>query len=164
MLKKTLLFFTLFSTLLLADQLSIKDIDNQEINVTVEEKGISFQTPKKKVVFLLLFGHNCKPCLKEVPELVKFTNEKHEDATIFAFDIHGYNQKDLEAFKKEHDINYPLFTRGENKKFLLEIKQKANWHGTIPYLLVFNKKGEIKLAHYGTLNAQKFEKIYEALK
>jgi thiol-disulfide isomerase/thioredoxin len=138
-------------------------INDQNISVIITENTIKLEKNNDKVVFLLFFGHNCKPCLKEIPLLKKLMNKKHKDLTLLATDIHGYNKEDLTKFKKEHKINYPLLTREDNKMFIKFIKVKSKWRGALPFLLVLNKKGEVKLAHRGALNLKKFEKIYQIM-
>ena len=142
----------------------LETISDENITVNSQNDKMIFTEYKDNVVFLLFFGHNCKPCLKEIPTLKNFMDKKHKDLKLLAFDIHGYDREDLKKFKEEHQINYPLLTREENKKFIKLIKVKAKWRGSIPFLVVFDKKGEPKLAHRGRLSLKKFEKIYEALK
>jgi len=139
-------------------------INDQNISAVINGSHIKLEKSDNKVVFLLFFGHNCKPCLKEIPLLKKLMDKKHEDLTLLATDIHGYNKKDLTKFREENGINYPLLTREDNKMFIKFIKVKSNWRGSLPFLLVLNKQGEVKLAHRGALSLEKFEKIYQIMK
>ncbi len=144
--------------------LELKTISDENITVNSQNDKMIFNEYKDDVVFLLFFGHNCKPCLKEIPTLKKLMDKKHKDLKLLAFDIHGYDKESLKKFKEEHKINYTLLTREENMKFIKLIKVKANWRGSLPFIVVLNKKGEPKLAHRGSLSFEKFEKIYGALK
>ena len=167
--KKIVLLLTLMLTLNLSAQetlskFELETISDKIIHVETQKDLIVFKEHNSSVTFLLFFGHNCKPCLKEIPELKKLTEKKYEDLKLLAIDIHGYNKKDLKKFKKEKEINYPLLTREENKKFINYIKAKTGWRGSLPFVVVFNKKGEAKLAHRGALNFEKFELIYKATK
>ena len=164
--KKQLLFFYLFATLFVFanDTFTLQTIEDKNITVSTQNDKMIFNESNNSITMVLFFGHNCKPCLKEIPTLKKLMDKKHKDLKLLAFDIHGYGKKDLEKFKKEHQINYTLLTRQENMQFIKLIKVKANWRGSIPFLVVFDKKGEPKLAHRGSLSLAKFEKIYKALK
>ena len=166
--KKILIALTLLINLTHANEnnqtFELQTIDEQNISVIINNNNIQLKESEKKVVFLLFFGHNCKPCLKEIPLLKQLMDKKHEDLTLLATDIHGYNKKDLTKFKEEKGINYPLLTREDNNKFIKFIKLKSNWRGSLPFLLVLNKKGEVKLAHRGALSLEKFEKIYQIMK
>ena len=142
----------------------LKTISDKNITINSQNNKMIFKEYKDDVLFLLFFGHNCKPCIKEIPTLKKLMDKKHNDLKLLAFDIHGYDKEDLKKFKKEHKINYSLLTRKENMKFIKFIKVKANWRGSLPFIVVLDKKGEPKLAHRGSLSLAKFEKIYGALK
>ncbi len=142
----------------------LQTISDKNISVKSQNDKMILKEYKDDVVFLLFFGHNCKPCIKEIPTLKKLMDKKHKDLKLLAFDIHGYDKEDLEKFKEKHKINYNLLTRKENMKFIKFIKVKANWRGSLPFIVVLDKKGEPKLAHHGSLSLAKFEKIYKALK
>jgi len=178
-LKKNLLITTLLATILFTSNLSakeeektskfettfeLKSISDNITHVEAKKENIIFKEHNNSVTFLLFFGHNCKPCLKEIPEVNKLVEKKYDDLNLLAIDIHGYNKEDLTDFKKEKEINYPLLTREENKKFINFIKAKTGWRGSLPFMVVFNKKGEPKLAHKGALNFKKFETIYKAVR
>ncbi len=164
--KKYLLFFYLLSTLFAFanDTFILQTIDDKNITVNTKNDKMVFDEENNSIVILLFFGHNCKPCLKEIPVLKKLMDKKHQDLELLAFDIHGYGKKDLENFKEKYQINYTLLTREANMKFIRLMKLKAQWRGSIPFIVVFDKKGVPKLAHRGSLNLAKFEKIYGALK
>lgn len=165
--KKLLLLVSLLLTLSYANEhnqtFELTTIDDENISVNINDNHIYLDNSKEKVVFLLFFGHGCKPCLKEIPLLKKLMEKKHKDLILLATDIHGYDKKDLAKFRDEHQINYPLLTRGENKMFIKFIKVKSKWRGSLPFLLVVDKKGEVKLAHRGALTFEKFEKIYQIM-
>ncbi len=161
-----LLFFYIASTLFVFadDTFTIQTIDDNNITVNVQKDNMVFNEYNNSVVILFFFGHNCKPCLHEIPTLKKFMNNKYKNLKLLAFDIHGYDKEELKKFKEEHKINYTLLPRKENMKFIKLIKVKANWRGSLPFFIVFDKKGEPKLAYRGSLSYEKFEKIYGALK
>lgn len=164
---KKILLMAILSTLLInaeEGKFQLQTISDE--NITAEEKSsIVFDKFKGDTTFLLFFGHNCKPCLNEIPTLKKLADqEKYKHLKLLAFDIHGYNKKLLKEFKEKHQINYPLLTREDNKEFIGYIKAKTKWRGTLPFLVVFDKNGEPKLAHSGALSLEQFTKIYESLK
>jgi len=143
---------------------NLTTVAGDTIHVETTEKETIFKEHNQSVTFMLFFGHNCKPCLKEIPELIALSDKKHSDLKLLAVDIHGYNQEDLKKFKEEKKINYPLLTREGNRRFTAYIKAKTKWRGSLPFMVVFNKKGEAKLAHRGALTLKKFEAIYGAVR
>ncbi len=164
--KKQFLFFYLLLTLFAFanDTFTIQTIEDNNITVNTQNDKMVFNEYNNSVVILLFFGHNCKPCLNEIPTLKKLMDKKYKDLKLLAFDIHGYDKEGLKKFKEEHKINYTLLTREDNMKFIRLMKLKAKWRGSIPFIVVFDKKGEPKLAYRGSLSLEKFEKIYGALK
>ncbi len=164
--KLFLLFFYIASTLFVFadDTFTLQTIEDNNITVNVKKDSMIFNEYNNSVVILFFFGHNCKPCLHEIPTLKKLMNKKYKDLKLLAFDIHGYDKEGLKKFKEEHKINYTLLTREDNMKFIKLIKVKANWRGSLPFFIVFDKKGNPKLAYRGSLSYDKFEKIYNSLK
>ena len=164
--KKHIMFLYLLSTLFAFanETFTLQTIDENNITVNTQNDKMVFNEYNNSVVILLFFGHNCKPCLHEIPTLNKLMDKKYKDLKLLAFDIHGYDKEGLKKFKDEHKIKYTLLTREDNMKFIRLMKLKAKWRGSIPFIVVFDKKGEPKLAHRGSLSFEKFEKIYRALK
>ncbi len=164
--KKLFLLLYIVSTIFLfADEtFTLQTIEDKNITVNVKKDSIVFNEYNNSVVILFFFGHNCKACLHEIPSLKKLMDKKYKDLKLLAFDIHGYDKEDLKKFKDEHNINYTLLPRKENMKFIKLIKVKANWRGALPFFIVFDKKGDPKLAYRGALSYEKFEKIYNRLK
>ena len=166
--KKIIITLALLSSLLFSEEqkesFTLTDINNTVVVINHKNEKIVVKDDNKSVLFLLFFGHNCKPCLNEIPEVKALQDKNHKDLKILAFDIHGYNEKDLKKFQDEKKINYPLFTREDNKKFIAYIKAKTKWRGSLPFMVVFNKEGDAKLAHKGALNFKKLETIYKAVK
>lgn len=57
----------------------------------------------------------CAPCLKEIPELVKFHNRhKDDDAMVIGIDFEEIDLASLRAFIQEQKMNYPVLRAGSN--------------------------------------------------
>jgi len=144
--------------------LTITTIDGKEIHVDEAEGGLTFQELKDKGVIVIFFGYRCPPCLHEIPSLIALINKKHPDLEIIAIEVQGLNLEALEEFKKKKGINYTLATQyGDNSKFIQYIGAKAQWGGSIPFLIAFDKKGEVKVVHVGGLRAKQLDLIYESI-
>jgi len=140
--------------------LTINTLDEKEIKVVETEGGLTFQGHENKVVFLVLFGYRCPPCLKEMPNLIALMKKNYPDLEIIAIEVQGLNSEQLEEFKERKGINYTLALGSENNRFISYVASKAQWHGAIPFFLSFNKKGEVKVVHVGALNYKQLESIY----
>lgn len=142
---------------------TLKTITGKTLHIDESAGGLTFQEYKDKAVFLIFFGHQCPPCLAEIPVLKALTNKGHKDLEIVALEVQGDSEEQLKDFQKRTGINYNLVTGKDYYDFINYIAQKANWTGSIPFLIGFNKKSEVKVVHIGGLQAQDFDNIYATL-
>ena len=140
--------------------LTIITLDEKEINISEAEGGLMFQEYKDKAIFIVLFGYRCPPCLQEMPNLIAI-EKKYPDLEIIAIEVQGLNNQELQAFKKRKGINYTLAVGSQNNEFIKYIASRAQWQGSIPFFLAFNKKGEVKVVHVGALSSKQLEIIYK---
>ena len=144
--------------------LTIKTLDNKEIHVDEAVAGLTFQEHKNKTVFVIFFGYRCPPCIHEMPHLIALMKKQHPDLEIIALEVQGLNKEELIAYKKEKGINYTLALGSENNQFIRYIASKAQWEGSIPFFIAFNKTGEVKVVHIGALNSKQLNSVYSELK
>jgi len=144
---------------------TITTIDGKEIHVDEAEGGLTFQEFKDKSVLVIFFGYRCPPCLAEIPALIELTNKKHPDLEILAIEVQGLNNEKLQAFQSQKGINYNLAIQKNqgNSKFINYIASKAQWGGSIPFLIAFDPKGEVKVVHVGGLKYQQLDMIYKKI-
>ncbi len=147
------------------DIFQLTTLDGKTLHVDEAKDGIIFQEHKGKVLFLLFFGHRCPPCLGEIPVLKTLTDEKHKDLEIIAVEVQRLPNDQLKLFKKEKGINYTLLSgeEGQNAQFIAYIGQRAQWGGSIPFLVATNPQGEVKVVHVGGMGLNEFKTIYEKL-
>jgi hypothetical protein len=99
-----------------------------------------------------------------MPHLIALMEKKHPDLEIVALEVQGLNKEELVAYKKEKGINYTLALGSENNQFIRYIASKAQWEGSIPFFIAFDKQGEVKVVHIGALNTKQLNSVYEELK
>ena len=140
-------------------------LDGKTLHVDEAKDGIIFQEHKGKVVFLLFFGYRCPPCLGEIPDLKALSAQKHKDLEIIAMEVQRLPIEQLKMFQKEKGINYTLLSgdEGKNAQFISYIGQRAQWGGSIPFLVGINPHGEVKMVHVGGMEAEDFQAIYKKL-
>jgi len=143
--------------------LSIYTLDSKEIKVYETTGGLTFEGYENREVFVVLFGYRCPPCLQEMPNLIAIMEKKYPDLTILAIEVQGLDSDALEEFKARKGINYTLAIGSDNNKFINYIASKAQWQGSIPFFLAFNKKGEVKVVHVGALSSKQLEAVYTDL-
>ena len=144
--------------------LTIQTLDGKEIHVDEALAGLTFQEHKDKSVFVIFFGYRCPPCLQEMPHLIALMKKQHPDLEIIALEVQGLNKEELIAYKKEKGINYTLALGSENNQFIRYIASKAQWEGSIPFFIAFDKTGEVKVVHIGALNTEQLNSVYKELK
>lgn len=141
---------------------NLKTIDEKEFHLTEIDNGLEFKEIKNKVIFLLFFGHRCPPCLREIPDLIEIQKE-HKDLSIVAFEVQGLDTEELKNFAKSKGINYNLIQLGDAMNFVNYIQAKAQWSGSIPFLIGLNKKGRVEIIHVGGLAKESMEQAYSEL-
>ena len=167
--KKILLaiLLTLGVTLAVADVLpeteaqtfTLTDTDGQKINISHTEGGLNFQNYQGKAVFLVLFGHNCPPCNIEIPEFIKLTEKYKDNFAIVAIEAQRYSMEDLKLFKANKGINYSLVPGKDNNEFIGYIAQRSGWRGQIPFLIAFDKNGDVQDMLPGINSIEKLEEL-----
>jgi thiol-disulfide isomerase/thioredoxin len=140
----------------------LETIDGKSINIREIENGLEFKEFKGKAIFLVLFGHRCPPCLREIPELIELTKE-HKDLQVVGIEVQGLDSDALEEFASERGINYSLISGDGNMDFIGYIQAKASWNGSIPFLLGLDKSGQVQIIHIGGIPKRVFETAYQML-
>ena len=145
---------------------TLTTLEGEALHVDEAKEGIIFQEHKGKVVFLLFFGYRCPPCLGEIPVLKAMTAEKHEDMEIIAIEVQRLPNEALKSFKADKGINYTLLSgdEGQNSQFISYIGQRAQWGGSIPFLVALSPKGEVKVVHVGGMGSSQFKAIYDKIR
>jgi len=132
---------------------NLKTSDGKDLKVTAKKEGWVFHGYENKVVLLNFFGTWCPPCKAEIPHLLNIRKQLKENFEVIAIDVGkrdgGYNTQDeLNAFIKKFGITYPLVTGSENQKLFSAVSD-LNPSGSIPFMLLFNKKGKFMKPYIG---------------
>ncbi|SFV54245.1 Thioredoxin [hydrothermal vent metagenome] len=141
---------------------TLNTVDGKQLNISEIENGLKFEELKDKAIFIVFFGYRCPPCLREIPILIELT-EKHKDLAIIAIEVQGYDNEELTAFGKRKGINYNLISSDGSMNFISYIQAKANWHGSIPFLLGLKRNGQVSIVHTGGVGKSALEGAYHDL-
>jgi len=165
----TLSFITL-STLIHAEEFQTLDYnlttsENISLYAKLTNKGWSFETINNKAVFIVIFGHQCPPCLAEMPSFIEAVKVHGDKLSIVAIEAQGLTSAELQDFKLNHGINYTLLSRNnkENGYFFSDIASKLNWKGQLPFLVAIDKYGEVKESQLGMVSHSKIESLIDGL-
>jgi len=142
---------------------TLNAINGDTIHINETPQGLIFKEFQDKVTFLIFFGHRCPPCLAEIPALKELTQEGHSDLQILGVEVQGLDDEKLKTFGKNMEINYPLVSSTYTNDFINYIAEKAQWEGSIPFLIAFDKKGDVQVVHVGGMAKTDFDNMYNKL-
>lgn len=165
MITALMLIFTSFAFSQEDDEtFTIKDIKGTTYTIKGTQAGLDFADFKGKIVFLDFFGHQCPPCLASI-DIYKNIQEKYkDDIVVLGVEVQGLTSEELQGFGKSKEINYRLVSQDEAYNFLNYITVRAEWEGSIPFLLIIDDKGVVQLMHTGMIDEKTFEEIITELK
>jgi len=131
---------------------NLKTHTGKSIKVTADVKnGWKFEGLEGKAVLLDFFGTWCPPCKAEIPHLNNIREKLKSDFEIVGIDIGNRDgsfntPEQMASFVKEYDIKYPITITRENINLFRAVSD-LNPSGSIPFMILFNKKGEF-VQHY----------------
>jgi peroxiredoxin len=113
-----------------------------------------------QVVLVNFWATWCPPCRREIPALQRVRGEYRERG----FEILGVALDDAQAvrdFVAEHGLGYPqLLAGGEGAGVMGRF---GNPRGALPYSVLVDREGVIRLAHLGELPPEKLVAALEPL-
>ena len=132
MLKKSILFISILSTLLFqacssdeksaenlvsANEYVLTGLDNKQYVITKEGKGFVLEGAKGKIVIFDIFATWCPPCRGAAPHLSALQKKYKDNIVILGMTIEDNipNQKLLD-FREEYTANYILVNSSTNRK------------------------------------------------
>ena len=71
------------------------------------------------------------------------------------------SKDELNSFKKRHKINYPLINYMKGKSLVDFIQYNLNWGGQIPFMVIFDKNGDVRDSYYGMQSEEKLSQEVE---
>jgi len=165
LLVSVLLFFTLLTSTQAASQatMSMTDINGNTYQVTGTEQGLKIKGLEGKIVFLEFFGHRCPPCLASIPHLIKLQKKHKDKLAIVSVEVQGYNNTQLKDFAKEKGMNYIVVADEKANGIVNYISQRAQWQGSIPFMVAMDRKGNVQFVQAGMLPEASLEELIKQL-
>jgi len=143
--------------------MTMTDINGKTYNVQGTEQGLKIQGLEGKVIFLEFFGHQCPPCLASIPHLIKLQEKYKDKLAIISIEVQGYNTKRLSTFAKEKGMNYIVVSEETASALVSYIQQRAQWRGSIPFLVAMDTKGNVQFVQAGMLPESSLEELISQL-
>ena len=167
--KKIILSLLLISiSLFSAEKIEIFELTTlkgEKLHITTTPNGLDIKEIQGKVIFLSFFGYNCPPCRSEIPEFIKMREKYGKDLEIIAVEVQGTKEESLKSLVKYENINYSIVPfNKEAKKFAYHTAKKADWKGAIPFIIVLDRKGEVKFLQTGLIPYDSLETAFNKSK
>ena len=154
-----LTFSTAFAKKDTVQTIDLNTTAGEMVHINVNKNGFLFDKYKGKTVLLDLFGPMCPHCLLEIPHLIEMQKEHKDKLQIIGVQVQMQMTDDeLKAFMKEKGINYPVVNLNNAWDLVSFIRANTGWGGQIPYMLVFDKTGDLKKQFIGMVPNKKILK------
>ena len=140
-------------------KMSMTDITGKTYAVTGTKQGLKIEGLEGKVVFLEFFGHRCPPCLASIPHLNNLQNKYKDKLAIISIEVQGYNHAQATKFAKDKKMNYTVVSEEKASELVSYVQQRAQWRGSIPFLVVLDTKGDFQFAQVGMLPEESLEEL-----
>lgn len=140
-----------------AQTFKLVTLDDKIIEFTSTPEGLDFKDYKgKKAVLIDVFATWCPPCIEELPVLKELREKYKNDFEIVSVLFEKDKPKEeVEAFKKEHLIEYPITIGEENFKLAKELGDVKK----IPEMFLFTKDGSFVKKFVGATPKEKLEEF-----
>lgn len=144
-------------------EMTMTDITGKTYDVMGTEQGLNIKGLEGKVIFLEFFGHKCPPCLESIPHLIKLQKKYKDKLAIVSIEVQGYNHEQTKKFAKEKGINYIVVSEEKASELVNYIQQRAQWRGSIPFLVALDTKGDVQFVQAGMLPEASLEELISQL-
>ena len=163
----TLLVFSLTS-FVQADEkaqpkMTMTDTSGKTYNVEGTTQGLKIEGLEGKIIFLEFFGYKCPPCLASIPHLIELQKKHKDTLAIVAIEVQGYTNEQTASFAKEKGINYITVSEENASELVNYIQQRAQWKGSIPFLVALDTKGDVQFVQAGMLSEAQYEELISQL-
>jgi len=166
--KKIIAFILLiaaFGALAQADEakLSMTTVNGKVLHMTKTPKGLLFDEYKEKVLFVEVYGHRCPYCIKAIDPYNALQEKYKDKLAIVSIEAGGYNDAQLKDFNELYGIEYDNLSMKEAGELLPYVNRIGGYRGMIPFLAIFDKKGDFYTSASGPIPEAKLESIIQKL-
>lgn len=137
---------------------SVAEIKVKTLDATSLEQMIhASQKPYHLVNFYATY---CKPCIKEIPELIALKDAENSDIEVsfVSLDDADVVNKQLQAFLQEQNMDFASYSFPQDSATAYILKHFPEWNQQIPLSFVFDKSGKL-ISHLGMTDKAEIEVI-----
>ncbi len=146
-----------------SDMVTLKTIEGKMIHIKGTPEGLNIPEYKGKVVFLEFWGTHCPPCKMSIPYYINLVKKYKDKLAMLAIEVQSTPKAQLKKFVESRKINYDVVAYADAIDFVDYISQRAQWQGSIPFLLIFDKEGKVVTMQVGLLSEDALAGIIEKL-
>jgi thiol-disulfide isomerase/thioredoxin len=131
------------ATTLPQESFVFKTIKGQTFKINASPDRFEIPKMKNRIVFLKVFGWDCKYCQQEIPELINLKKQFDGAFDVIAIESQQHSTKENRKFSDEKNINYHIVTGEKYQRFFQYLKEHHGWSGVIPLSIVIGESGNI---------------------
>ncbi|MEA3490940.1 MAG: hypothetical protein U9R27_03485 [Campylobacterota bacterium] len=134
-------------------------IGGEKIKIIETADGLKFPTLKDKNTITMFYIYSGKPCRDEL-KLFSKIKTKHSDLEFVTFELKGLTPDRLKEFQNELNLKgLHMIDTQQALPFANYISQRIQWQGSVPLLIITDKKGAVKHIQLGAMNEGEIEGI-----
>ncbi len=145
----------------------LKDIDERELNVTIDGEDMIFQDIDQPMVLINFFATWCPPCKGELPDLSQLQRKHAKDLFVIGILVNDeQSSTQLRSFMKKYGANFFISYTKSNDDLAERIMQKIEISDNFPIpLSVLYKNGKVFRYYEGAMPIEMMEnELDQALK
>ena len=156
-----LITFLALNTHLYADNMEMTDTDGKSYQVEGTKDTLKIEGMEGKVVFMEFFGLSCPACRQEMPHLINLQDKYPQKVKVLAVEVQNNDIDPINAYKKEHGINYTTFSNYDMGFIVRFIADKSSWDGKIPFMVAIDTQGNVQFTQAGLISETELEEYVE---
>ena len=157
----TFILLTLSINTLSAKNMEMFDTDGKSYKINAVDNEFKIEGTEGKVVFLEFFGLNCPACKETMPHFINLKNKYKDNIRIMAIEVQKHDVDPINAYKKEHGINYTTLSNYDVGEVVQYIGTKSGWQGAIPFTVIIDAKGVVQFVETGVISEDKLNEYVE---
>ncbi len=139
--------------------IKLPTLNGKTIHIKGTDGGLEIPEYKGKVVFLEFWGTHCPPCLASIPHYVDMIKKYKGKLAMLGIEVQNTPKARLKSFVKAKGINYDVVAYEDAGYFVDYIANRADWKGSIPFLLILDPDGQVVTMQVGMLPQNVLEKV-----
>jgi len=142
---------------------TLEDVSGKKIEIEQTNDGLKYNNFKDKNVILFFYLYDGAPCQGQLATFKDVAKDK-KDLEIVTVELKGLNKEQLAKYAKDKGLNFNMVTGKSANNFVNYIAYRAKWKGTVPFIIITDKKGAVKHIQIGAMNKEQLESKLSTLK